>query len=184
VLFLRRTVDTERVVAALKAEFDASLFEVKTWVELNDFYANTAALYERQFGLLQLIILVLVLLSVAKAVNMSAFERVGKFGTMMALGNRRGHLFRLLVVENALLGVAAGTIGVSLGIVLAYSISVIGIPMPPPNANIGFVAHIRIVPSVILAAFLVGACAAVMAALWPAWRVSHLPVHEALRQNY
>jgi hypothetical protein len=36
---------------------------------------------------LRLIILLMVLLSVANSVNMSVFERVGEFGTMMALGN-------------------------------------------------------------------------------------------------
>jgi len=185
VLFLRRTADTESVASAVKAQVDAGFLEVKTWTELNDFYASTVAMYERQFGVLQLIILVLVLLSVANSVNMSVFERVGEFGTMMALGNRRTHVFRLLLVENTLLGAAGGALGILLGIVLALFISAIGITMPPPpNAKIGYVAHIRIVPSVILTAFLIGSCATVLAALWPAWRVSRAPVDEALRQNY
>lgn len=44
---------------------------------------------------------------------MSAFERVGEFGTMMALGNRPDKVFRLLVVENVLLGIAGGVVGVA-----------------------------------------------------------------------
>lgn len=185
VLSLQRTESTEAVAAALKARLDAGRFEVRTWRELNAFYASTVALYERQFGVLQLIILLLVLLSVANSVNMSAFERVGEFGTMMALGNKRGEIFRLLVVENALLGAGGGLLGVALGVVLAFSISAIGIPMPPPpNADIGYIAHIRIVPAVLLMAFGVGFLATFLAALWPAWRVSRIPVDEALRQNF
>lgn len=185
VLSLRRTEDTETVARTLKGELDASLFEVNTWVDLNDFYASTVALYKRQFGVLQLIILVLVLLSVANSINMSVFERVGEFGTMMALGTRRNDVFRLVVLENTLLGVVGGALGAALGALLALSISAIGISMPPPpNANIGYIAHIRIMPSVVLTAFLIGSCAAALAALWPAWRVSHIPVDVALRQNY
>ena len=67
--------------------------EVKTWVELNDFYEKTVELYKGSLAFCKLIILVMVLLSVANSVNMSMFERTGEFGTMMALGNRSGHIF-------------------------------------------------------------------------------------------
>jgi putative ABC transport system permease protein len=185
VLSLHRTEETKGVAATIKQQLDPERFEVKTWTELNSFYESTVALYERQFGVLQLIILVLVLLSVANSVNMSAFERVGEFGTMMALGSPRNHVFRLLAVENALLGIGGGLIGVATGTALALAISAIGIPMPPPpNADIGYIAHIRIVPTIIFTSFLVGFGATLLAALLPAWRVSRVPVGEALRQNY
>ena len=64
----------------LKGQLAASDLEVLTWMELNELYEAVVALYERQFGVLQLIILFLVLLSVTNSVNMSAFERVGEFG--------------------------------------------------------------------------------------------------------
>ena len=155
-----------------------------TWEQLNDFYASTVALYERQFGVLQFIILVLVLLSVANSVNMSVFERVGEFGTMMALGNRRRVVFQLVLTENALLGLCGGTLGVAFGLILAWVISSIGIPMPPPpNADLGYMAHIRIVPSMLLTAFGIGVCATFLAALIPARRVSRIPIANALLQK-
>ena len=185
VLSLLRTEDTDSVANAIKQQLDPTRFEVKSWGELNEFYENTVALYERQFGVLQLIILFLVLLSVANSVNMSAFERVGEFGTMMALGNRGNHVFRLLVVENVVLGACGSLLGVVLGVVLAAAISAVGIPMPPPpSANIGYIAHIRLVPTIVVSSFLVGFGATALAALIPAWRVSCVPVVDALRQNY
>ena len=181
---LERTDATDRVVAALKQHLAAEGLEVLGWTELNSIYADVVALYERQFGVLQLIILVLVMLSVANSVNMSAFERVGEFGTMMALGNRPGKVFRLLVVENVLLGIAGGGLGVAVGGLLAQLISAIGIEMPPPpNANIGYTAHIHIVPGVVLTAFAVGVAATILASLLPAWRVGRIPVVDALRRN-
>lgn len=184
VLSLISTTETERTANSVRSKLDASVFEVNTWRDLNDFYASTVELYERQFGVLRIIILVLVLLSVANSVNMSIFERVGEFGTMMALGNSRLHIFRLLIVENALLGTIGGILGALSGVVLAYLVSQVGIPMPPPpNANIGYVAHVLIVPSIVLDAFLVGTCATVLAAIFPAWRASRVHVDEALRLN-
>ena len=85
VISLKKTEDTDRFAAWLEDQFYSLDLEIKTWVELNDFYEKTVELYKGQFGVLQLIILVMVLLSVANSVNMSIFERTGEFGTMMAL---------------------------------------------------------------------------------------------------
>jgi putative ABC transport system permease protein len=157
---------------------------VRTWVELNDFYEKTVALYERQFGVLQLITLAMVLLSVANSVNMSVFERVGEFGTMRALGDNSGTVFRLVLTESLVLGVVGATLGVVVGIVLAYAISAVGIPMPPPpNANLGYTAFIRVVPSLVAMSFAVGLAAATLAAFLPALKVSRTPLVDALRSN-
>ncbi|MEF8716962.1 MAG: ABC transporter permease [Candidatus Accumulibacter necessarius] len=185
VVSLKSTSDTENVAASLRTLLDGKKLEIKTWQELNDFYSSTVALYERQFGVLQAIILMMVLLSVGNSVNMSAFERVGEFGTMMALGNNRLLIFKLVVVENTLLGAVGAVLGITIGIALALAISAIGIPMPPPpNANIGYTALIRVVPSVVAIAFVVGLMATVLAAIFPASRVARTPVADALRQNH
>ena len=184
VVQLKRTSDTERVAGALQSTLDPGRYEVRTWTQINDFYGKTVALYDQQFGFLQLIILGMVLLSVANSVNMSVFERMGEFGTMMALGNRGREVRRLILAESAMLGLTGGLVGVGIGAALALVISAIGIPMPPPpNANLGYTAYIRIVPAVLAAAFAVGFIATVLAAVLPAMRVSRTPVVDALRTN-
>jgi putative ABC transport system permease protein len=185
VISLKKTEDTDRIDAWLKEQLGPLGLEVKTWVELNDFYEKTVEMYKGQFGVLQLIILVMVLLSVANSMNMSIFERTGEFGTMMALGNRGSRVFRLIVVESLLLGVVGAGLGLGLGVMLALIISAIGIPMPPPpNANLGYMAQIQIIPSVLLISGLIGILATVLAAILPARHVSRTPVVEALRQNF
>jgi putative ABC transport system permease protein len=54
---------------------------------------------------------------------------------------------------------------------------------PPPNANLGYTAHIQLMPSALVMAFLVGVIATVLAVLWPAARVSRIPIIDALRSN-
>jgi putative ABC transport system permease protein len=185
VVSLRRTADTDRVLRQLTQALAGADLEVKTWRQLNPFYESTVALYDRQFGVLQLVILVLVVLSVANSINMSVFERVGEFGTMMALGNRSGLVFRLIMTETAWLGVIGATLGLALGVVLAALISAIGIPMPPPpNSAVGYLARIRIEAPTLLAAWAVGAVATVLAALLPARRVSRTPIAHALAQSH
>lgn len=184
VLSLKATEYTDVVEQNLRSTLDSRQYEIKTWHDLADFYDKTVALYQRQFAILQIIILIAVLLSVLNSVNMSIFERTGEFGTLMALGNRSGTIFRLVLVENMLLGLLGSGMGVVLGVVLAWTISAVGIPMPPPpNSNSGYNAVIRVVPSMILGAFLIGFFATLLAALIPARRVTRIPVVEALRQN-
>ncbi len=184
VVSLADTLDTTRVAGLLAGQLDPEKFEIKKWNELTDFYDKTVTLYDRQFGVLRWIVLVMVLLGVANSVNMSAFERVGDFGTMMALGNRRKTIFRLVIVENVLIGAIGSAAGLLLGVVLAWIISAIGIPMPPPpSSEVGYMAQIRVVPKELVLAFVVGFVATVVAAVFPARRVTRIPVVDALRQN-
>lgn len=184
VVALKKTPDTERMAANFKAKFGPSNMEVKTWVELNDFYEKTVDLYRRQFGVMQFIILFMVLLGVANSINMSIFERVGEFGTMMSLGNRGSQVSKLILTESILLGLIGSSMGLVLGILLALGISAIGIPMPPPpNANVGYIARIELAPSTLANSCLIGFIATVLAAILPARRVSRTPIVDALRQN-
>lgn len=183
VVLLDETRHTDAVLSAIKSQLPDE-FEVKPWYELADFYQNAVALYRRQFAVLQIIVVVLVLLSVSSSINMVVHERTGEYGTLRALGDRRGDVFRLIVAENALLGLIGGVLGVLIGIALALAISAIGIPMPPPpNANGDYIAAVRVVPSVIAAAFVLGCVATVCAALLPARRATRMSISEALRQN-
>ena len=184
VVSLKRTEDTLPIAMALSASLSGTGLEVNTWLQLNDFYAKTVKMYDIQFGVLRIIILLMVLLSVVNSVNMSVFERVGEFGTMMALGNRSRRVVELIIKENILIALVGATAGVLLGVILALLISAIGIPMPPPpNADLSYVARIRIVPSVVAGAYAIGVVATILAAFIPALRVRRIPIVDALRQS-
>ena len=184
VVLLDKTERTDAVAKWLVANIDGKTYEVKTWGQLADFYDKTATLYRRQFAVLQAIILIAVVLSVVNGVNMSIFERTGEFGTLMALGTRGLSVFRLVVLENVLLGLIGSTAGLVLGIVASIALTAIGIPMPPPpNSSTGYVAGIQLDVSIIVVAWSIGFVATGLAAILPARRVSRIPVVEALRQN-
>ena len=183
VLVLHDTAQTDAVVAAVAKQLGKD-YEVLPWYRLAEFYQKTVDLYRRLFLVLLLIVLVLVSLGVANSVTMSLHDRTGEFGTLKALGARDGELFRLILVENAVLGLLGGLCGVLIGVVLAWAISAVGIAMPPPpNMNTGYIAIIRIVPQILVLAFGVGWLATLLAAILPARRVAHLPIVEALRAN-
>lgn len=184
VVLLDKTENTDRIHASLRNTLVPQGYELATWRQLSDFYDSTLQLYDRQFGVLRLIILLMVLLSVANSVNMTLFERTREFGTLLALGDRRASVFKLIMTESALLGLIGAVLGMLLGCLAAWIISAIGIPMPPPpNANIGYTAYIRLVPTDVLTAGMIGLVATCLAAVMPARRASRMPVVDALRQG-
>jgi putative ABC transport system permease protein len=184
VVMLQRTEDTPSIAERLETQLASEGFEVSRWDKLSDFYDKTVALYDRQFGVLRLIILLMVLLSVANSVNMTIFERTREFGTMIALGSRPSSIFRTILLESTLIGLIGAFLGVAIGSSLGLVISAIGIPMPPPpNANLGYIAEIRLSLWQIIISAMIGFVATLLASIRPAYRVSKLDVVEALRHG-
>ncbi len=184
VIMLEKTEYSASAVATLKQKLSGEGLEVTIWHKLSDFYEKTLELYDRQFGVLRLIILVMVLLSVVNSINMTLFERTREFGTMLALGDRSNAVFKLIMAESVCLGIVGAIFGMAFGCIAAVIISAIGIPMPPPpNANLGYTALIRITPLTVLTSGLIGFTAAVLATVMPARRASRHDIVEALRHG-
>jgi putative ABC transport system permease protein len=183
VVELGNTPATERVGSQLNARVASEGYEVKTWTELADFYTKTVQLFDRQYGFLQIVLLLMIALSVSNTINAATFERMPEFGTMIALGDRWHDVFRLVLVECLVLGIVGSMLGLIVGCLLALGISAVGIDMPPPpNTHTGYTAYIRIVPSVVASAFLVGTISAALAGLAPSFRIARTPPVEALRR--
>lgn len=183
VVLLHRTEDTEKALGKISSRLVEQGFDVKSWRTLSDFYDKSVQLYKAQFGALQLIILLMVLLSVVNSVNMSVFERQAEFGTMRAIGDRSARVLKLIVLESTLVGLIGAVLGMALGCAMAALISWIGIEMPPPpNANLGYVASVRLSVTNVLLAGGVGFVATALASIFPAVRASRLDVVDALRQ--
>ncbi len=184
VVSLDDSLATDEVMAAINKKIGTQGYEVKPWYQLADFYEKTVALYRRQFGALQFIIMVMLVLSVASTVNMAVYERTGEFGTMLAIGQRRSQVFKLVMLEYTLLGLLGSFIGLLVGGSFAAAISGVGITMPPPpGSNAEYTASIHLVPWVMGVALLIGSLAAALAAVLPGRRAARLPVVDALRHN-
>jgi putative ABC transport system permease protein len=184
IMMLDNTSLTDRIAANVETLLKPKGFEISLWRELSDFYSKTIELYDRQFGVMRLIILCMVLLSVANSVNMTLFERTREFGTVLAIGSRPSTVFRQIVGESIFIGACGALLGAIVGILGALVISYIGIPMPPPpNADIGYTAYIRINAFEIAIAALIGWTATILASIVPARRASRIEITEALRHG-
>lgn len=181
---LTATEKTDAVMAYLRERLPAGKFELRTWLDLSDFYQKSVALLSRQLELIALIIGAIVVLGISNTLTMSVLERTGEVGTMLALGTPRRDVLRLFVVEGLLLGVAGALLGLAIGFALASVISWIGIPMPPPpGRDTGYSAEIMLTPRLAALGAAVAIVPATVASLYPAWKASRLPIVDALRHN-
>jgi putative ABC transport system permease protein len=110
-VMLDQTSLTRTAKDDLSARLKPLGFEVLDWEERGDFYRNGRDLLLQIDGVVQLIFSVLILFSIASSVNMTFFDRIREFGTMMALGNTRAFIFSLITAETFLLGAAGVTAG-------------------------------------------------------------------------
>ena len=184
VVLLNDTADTDRMLSQLKAKFAQDKLEVVPWYELADFYNKTATLFTKQIQGIRLIIALIILLSISNTMTMTVMERVGEIGTAMAIGVRRLGILRLFLSEAVLLGSIGGLVGVLAGCALAWAISSVGVPMPPPPGMArGYTAEILVTWKIVLESFLLAAGTTMVASLYPAWTASRKEIVDALRHN-
>jgi putative ABC transport system permease protein len=186
VVLLRNTDDTDAALAALKAQLPPSQSGVEffSWKELDEFYNRTVSLFSRQLDVVRIILGIIIVLSVSNTLTMTVLERTNEVGTLMALGLKKLKILRIFITEGLVLGLSGGAIGLLIGCLLAWAISSIGIPMPPPpGMQRGFIGEIRVTAMIALNSFAFAALSAVFASIYPAWKASRIPIVDALRHS-
>lgn len=104
-------------------------------------------------------------------------QRVREIALLRCVGASRAQVFRSVLLESALVGLAGAVAGVALGVAIGYGlfsgVSLIGRPLP---------AHgVVITATPVAVAILVGVTVTVAAAVGPAWRATRVPPVAALR---
>jgi putative ABC transport system permease protein len=183
-VLLDETDATQAAVESLRGRMPASAFEVVPWTELADFYNKTVAIFSRQVSFVRWVIAVIIVLSIANSMMMTIMERTGEIGTSLALGVPRWRVRRRFLIQGAMLGTIGGLAGVALGILLAYAINLIGIPMPaPPGSAHGYTGGVLLTPRLVVESFALAVVTSTVASIYPAFKASRMPIVDALRHN-
>lgn len=169
---------TQRLREALRSQ----PLDVKSWRELADFYNKTVELFDKQLGVIRLIVILIVMLSISNAMARNVLERTREIGTMLALGDRRRTVLRQFLQEGVIIALVGAALGAVLGALLGLLVSAVGIPMPPPPGMArGFMGGIALSWGGAALACGLTACATLLAAIVPAVRASRVPIVDALR---
>jgi len=184
ILLLEDTKYATPTVLALREKFHGSGVEFVPWYDLADFYNKVVALLSTQIGVVQLIIAVIIVLSISNTMMMNVLERTAEIGTCLAIGRTRRQILRQFVYEGMTIGLIGGTLGLSLGWLLATLISWVGIPMPPPpGMSQGYNGEILFTRQLALFGFVLAVGTSLLASFYPAWKASRMGIVDALRHN-
>ena len=184
VVLLDDTERTPEALANLRERLPEASFELVPWYDLADFYNKTVELFNRQVGIVRLLIALIVMLSISNTLAMAVMERTSEIGTTMALGLKRRQVLTQFLLEGALLGAAGGATGVIAGLGLGAAISAVGIPMPPPpGMDVGFTGEIAVSAQLALEGFVLAFVTTLLASVFPAWKASRLVIVDALRHQ-
>ncbi len=183
-VLLKDTTKTDEFYQRIRALLPAAEFDVQPWYALADFYNKTVALFSRQVSVVQFIIATIIVLSVSNTLSMNVMERICEIGTSLAIGLRRRDVLLQFLLEGVVLGVVGALLGLVVGSILAWLISLIGIPMPPPPGMArGYIGQIRVTPGLLMNAAALAVIPSLVASVLPAWKASRLNIVDALRQG-
>ncbi|KQV85063.1 hypothetical protein ASD15_08025 [Massilia sp. Root351] len=129
-IYLNDIALTGATAASLQASGPA--LEVRTWLQQAVFYQSVKGLYDRIFGFLGAIVLVIVLFSVTNTLAMAVLERTREIGTLRAMGATPGEVMRVFTLEGLALGSGGALAGMLLAGGVALFLLLAGIQMPPP----------------------------------------------------
>ena len=184
VMLLESHLLTQRVIEQLRSFLPSDGYQLVPWSDLADFYNKTVTLFKSQIQVVKVIIGLIIVLSISNTQTMSVLERTTEIGTMLALGQKRGIVMRLFILEGLLIGLLGGVIGISIGWLAAQGISAVGIPMPPaPGMAHGFTGAVLLTREIAVESVVLAVTTTLLASILPAFRASRLNIVDALRYN-
>jgi len=140
---------------------------------------DVLTIFDRTFAItvaLRLLATVVAFVGVLNALFLLQFEKKRELGILRALGLTGGQLRQMIFLETGLMGLVAGLLaiptGYALSLILVYVIN---------RRSFGWTLQMLVEPSVLLQGVLIALVAALLAAIYPAIRLSRIPAAEEIR---
>lgn len=180
-LSLYATPDTnvDTLVAALRGQLRANeLITVRSNQALR---ADALAVFDRTFaitGVLQLLAMIVAFVGILAALMALQLERARELGVLRANGLTPAQLWGLVISQTGLIGLTAGLLAIPTGVALAaVLVFVIN------KRSFGWTLLFQLDGRLFAQALLVAVAAALLAGLYPAWRMSRTSPALALREE-
>ena len=179
-VYLDELEQSDALGAAWRKQYAGKL-EVRTWLDQALFYQSVKGLYNRIFGFLGVIVLVIVLFAIANTLSMAVLERTREIGTLRAMGTTPGEVTRLFSLEGLVLGGGGALCGMVLAAGMSMALLVLGLQMPPPPGRTGgYPLVVAISPVLYVSAALAVTLLATLASFLVSRKAANQSVVEAL----
>jgi len=143
--------------------------------------AEVLEVFDRTFAItvaLRILAIGVAFIGVLNALLMLLLEKQREIGILRALGLTGLQLWRLVMIETGLMGLAAGLFsiptGYALGLILIYVIN---------RRSFGWTLQMSVHPETFFQALAVALAAALLAGVYPAWKMSTMQAAEVIRNE-
>ncbi|MEO0824640.1 MAG: FtsX-like permease family protein [Cyanobacteria bacterium J06642_9] len=178
-LFVKPNVSVDGVVARLRETFKSRQDLVAQ--SNRNLRQGSLEIFDRTFaitGALRLLAVVVAFIGVLSALMSLQLERTRELGILRANGMTPRQMWQLTLLETGIMGSLAGLFAMPLGYVLAWIlIYVINV------RSFGWTLQMQIEPGYFWQAWVVAVIAALLAGVYPAWRLGKMAVATAIRQE-
>ena len=178
-LFVKPGVDVDDVVRQLRSTFKGRQDLVAQ--SNQNLRQGSIEIFDRTFaitGALRLLAVVVAFIGVLSALMSLQLEKTRELGILRANGMTPAQMWKLTLLETGIMGSLAGLFAMPLGYVLAWIlIYVINV------RSFGWTLQMQIQPSYFWQAGVVAVVAALLAGIYPAWRLGNIAIASAIRQE-
>lgn len=127
---------------------------------------------------LRLLAMLVAVVGVLSALLALTLEKAREYAVLRAMGLTPMQLWGLVTAQNGLIGLAAGVLAVPLGLVLAAALVLV-----INQRSFGWSMEVYVPPGTLLQAVSLAVLAAVLAGLYPAWRLARTSPALAMRED-
>ncbi|MEO1589753.1 MAG: FtsX-like permease family protein [Cyanobacteria bacterium J06632_22] len=178
-LFVKPGVEVDVVVNQLRNTFKGRQDLVAQ--SNKNLRQGSIEIFDRTFaitGALRLLAVVVAFIGVLSALMSLQLEKTRELGILRANGMTPVQMWKLTLLETGIIGSLAGFFAMPLGYVLAWIlIYVINV------RSFGWTLQMQIQPSYFWQAWIVAVVAALLAGVYPAWRLGNMVIASAIRQE-
>jgi putative ABC transport system permease protein len=178
-VFVRKTPDTDvgTIRAAIARELGRKYsLRILSSAELMEYFAAQVRRAFAPVSVLAGLVLVVILVGIADTLAASVVERTRELGAIRAVGIRRQHVRRMVLVE----GLVLGTLGLALGVSAGLALGTLWVKATFPYL-LGWVLEIYVPYSQLLIVCVVTIAVCLVAGMLPARRAANLEPAVALR---
>lgn len=151
---------------------------VRTYKFLRD---SSIEIFDRTFliaQVLQILAVIVAFIGILSSLMSLQLERKRELGILRANGLLPGQLFKIVNLQTLLMGLTAGVLALPLGNILAAILVFI-----INKRSFGWTMQFEIIPSIMIEAILLSILAAVLAGIYPGYRMSKSSPANALREE-
>jgi putative ABC transport system permease protein len=142
---------------------------------------DSLAIFDRTFavtGVLRLLVTAVAFVGVLAALMALELERARELAILRAQGLTPGEVWRLVTAQTGLLGLVSGLAAIPTGLVLAWLLVFV-----INRRAFGWTLDFVVAPSTLVQAVVLALAAALLAGLYPAWRLGRNPLASGLREE-